>query len=577
MATAVKKTAEPGPGEQLSLLDRIGAQLEKQGGKPMPLDAQVGDIGAELLSILSKGLYTNPLDSLREYAQNGVDAGAKTITIKITGNAATIFDDGAGMDLAGLLEAKKFGLSPKSMTQHVGFRGIGIYSGFDLCRRLLIHTTKAGDTRQYEMSFEFEAMKAQLDAERLRPTGEPRTSLIDLLSKHTKIALIGETPATAHYTQVQLLDISPAHIALLSNREKLRAYLLGNLPIDFAAGFKHATAITKQLREVVPGYNPVRVKLQLDGIKEETVEKYNDAGLDLAEPVFRELHNKDGKPIAFYWACLNNRRGRIGAVESHLVAYEGLIYKVKGFSVGDRNKPRPLFDRVQLYNWYSGEIYVLDPDVVPNAERNDFETSPAKQALELALTADFNLTLRKKAEKFQAAGKADDVIGAYETTLVRLEKDLDPDPLKGNLAADDQLQAFREISNIIDDLPKRKRAASPAVAAKVDDFLATAKRLQKILRRKIEEPASEADRRKKANKEGRTTPSEPAGEPEAPPAPQRLDTLFVDANWSLEGQVGELVALMQDALDDVLSSSSNDYRRFIEYFRQRLSDAADQD
>jgi hypothetical protein len=55
-----------------------------------------------------------------------------------------IFDTGGGMGLAELLEAKKFGLSPKSITEHVGFRGIGIYSGFDLCRRLLLTSKKAG-------------------------------------------------------------------------------------------------------------------------------------------------------------------------------------------------------------------------------------------------------------------------------------------------------------------------------------------------------------------------------------------------------------------------------------------------
>lgn len=575
MATGVKQ-AVPEAEKQLSLLDQLGAQLEKQGGKPMPLDAHVSDIGGELLSILSKGLYTNPLDSLREYTQNGVDAGATAITIKITGNSASIFDDGNGMDLAGLLEAKKFGLSPKSMTQHVGFRGIGIYSGFDLCRRLLILTTAVGDQHQYELSFEFEAMKAQLDAERLRPSGEPRTSLIELLSKHTKIALVGETDPAAHYTHVQLLDISPAHLALLSNREKLRSYLLGNLPIDFAPGFKHAAAITKQLREVIPGYNPVRIKLQLDGFIEETIEKYTDPALALAAPIFREVRNKDGKPIAFYWACLNTRRGRIGGADSRLVAYEGMIYKVKGFSVGDRNKPRPLFDRAQLYAWFTGEIYVLDPDVIPNAERNDFETSPAKQALEAALIKDFNATLRKQAEKFQAVGKADDVITSHEAALAKLATDLDPDPLKGNLPPDEQLEALRDIGNIIDDLPKRKRAGSPEVAGKVDGIVATAKRLQKILLKMIEEPASEAERRKKANKEGRPATTSQVAQPEGPPQPQRLDALFIDAGWQLDGQLGDLVALMQDALEDVLSISSTDYRRFIEYFSQRLAEAADQ-
>jgi hypothetical protein len=564
------KAIQPEKQNSSSFVQELEARLEKESGKSLHLDAHVSDIGAELLSILSKGLYTNPLDSLREYAQNGVDAGAKTITIKITGNAVTIFDDGAGMDLAGLLEAKKFGLSPKSMTQHVGFRGIGIYSGFDLCRRLLLVTKKAGDAHVYEMSFEFEAMKAQLDTERLRPPGEPRTSLIELLSKQTKIALLNEAELSSHYTHVHLMDISPAHIALLSNRQKLQDYLLGNLPIDFSSTFKYASAITQRLNEVVSGYNPVRVKLQLDGHSEEAVEKYTDPDLDLAEPIFSEVHNTDGKLIAFYWACLNRKRGRLTG------QYEGLIYKVKGFSVGDRNKPRPLFLRPQLYPWYTGEIYVLDPEIVPNAERNDFETSVAKQALEAALLTDFNRKLRKVAEQFQAAGKAGDTIIEYERYLSHLDQDLDPDPLKGNLTPDEQLDRLRQVGNIIDDLPKRRRAASTEMATKADALLALARRLQKVLTRRMEDPASDAARRKKANKDGRPSPTATASQSDPVPEPRRLGDLFLEAGWQLDGHAAELIDLMQDALDDLVSRSSAEYARFIEYFSQRLSDAADQ-
>ena len=37
------------------------------------------EVGGELLDILSRGLYSDAKDALREYVQNGVDAGAKHI------------------------------------------------------------------------------------------------------------------------------------------------------------------------------------------------------------------------------------------------------------------------------------------------------------------------------------------------------------------------------------------------------------------------------------------------------------------------------------------------------------------
>jgi len=253
-------SAAKAPPDQPSLFDKLSVELGNANAKPVPLPATSSDIGGELIAILSKGLYTNPLDCLREYAQNGVDARATTITLKITGNTVMIFDDGVGMGLAELLEAKKFGLSPKSITQHVGFRGIGIYSGFDLCRRLVVTSKRAGSVAVYRLFFEFSKMKAQLEKERNDPDSL-RTSLVDLLSANTTISRVDDAPSENHYTTVELRDIQPEHIALLSDRRRLREYLLQNLPIAFAPSFAFAAAIDTRLREMVPGYNPIAVKL----------------------------------------------------------------------------------------------------------------------------------------------------------------------------------------------------------------------------------------------------------------------------------------------------------------------------
>src|SRR5947209_3701078 len=101
MATAVKRKAsnrkDEGSAAQ-GLLD-LNEVLARHPGKPVLMPANADDVGGELLSILSKGLYTNPLDCLREYVQNSVDAGAERIAIKVQGNAVFINDTGAGMGL----------------------------------------------------------------------------------------------------------------------------------------------------------------------------------------------------------------------------------------------------------------------------------------------------------------------------------------------------------------------------------------------------------------------------------------------------------------------------------------------
>jgi hypothetical protein len=57
------------PEDEPSLLDRLAEQLSTPDGKPVPLPLSSDDIGGELIAILSKGLYTNPLDCLRASRQ----------------------------------------------------------------------------------------------------------------------------------------------------------------------------------------------------------------------------------------------------------------------------------------------------------------------------------------------------------------------------------------------------------------------------------------------------------------------------------------------------------------------------
>src|SRR5688572_14335504 len=68
--------------------------LDKKPGEPQRVAVAPSDIGGELLALLSKGLYTNPLDSIREYVQNSVDAGAKAVTITVSGKSVQVFDNG---------------------------------------------------------------------------------------------------------------------------------------------------------------------------------------------------------------------------------------------------------------------------------------------------------------------------------------------------------------------------------------------------------------------------------------------------------------------------------------------------
>lgn len=79
------------------------------------------DIGAEIIAILTRGMYPDPKDALREYIQNGVDAKSNHINVKIRQNNIIVQDNGLGMDYQTLRKAARIGVSDKNPSKDVGF------------------------------------------------------------------------------------------------------------------------------------------------------------------------------------------------------------------------------------------------------------------------------------------------------------------------------------------------------------------------------------------------------------------------------------------------------------------------
>jgi len=118
------------------------------------------DIGGEIISILTKGMYSEPKDALREYVQNSVDASSKNIEIKIRLNNIVIQDDGVGMDYATMRNAVRLGVSDKNPKDQVGFMGIGIYSSFHICEKLAIYS-RVKELNPNKITFDFVGMRQQ--------------------------------------------------------------------------------------------------------------------------------------------------------------------------------------------------------------------------------------------------------------------------------------------------------------------------------------------------------------------------------------------------------------------------------
>lgn len=544
--------------------------LEKEPDKPHKLAISPDDIGGELLSILSKGLYTNPLDSIREYIQNAVDAKASTVTIKFTGNTVTITDDGDGMNLNELLEARLFGMSPKSITNSVGFRGIGLYSGFDICKRLIITSKKRNEPHVHSLIVRFEEMKNRLANDKNKASTKDKISLIELLSNHTFIQRDSlEVARDTHFTQVALYDLDDMHVRQLSNRAALRSYLLQNVPIDFADDFEFKEQINTSLHRHLPAYSAIKVILQSDGQGDEIVTKTTIPGLQA--PKFDWIESPDRTdPIGYYWACVNDKRQRIKQnlnlppdTDDSAVP-EGLVYKVKGFTIGDRSKIREFFTRQQVYRWITGEVYVIDSEVIPNAERNNFETNYAKRALDFAMKDEMG-RLEDDILKFQKEGVAEERITKAEEDLKVIEQQVVDN------TQEDDFEIFSRLDQIKKDVGRQKNSAAPVTKSKGTKLLRKIEELKELVRSQSGEK-SEAERREKsATREKKTAQPVPFITPPPEESIKTIDEVLSEGGWILEGSTARLTEILQSCIDDIISVNKKLHKAFIDDLEAKAS------
>lgn len=385
------------------------------------------DIGAEVISILTRGMYPDPRDALREYVQNAVDAKSINIQIKIRHNSIVVIDDGVGMDEKTLRKAIRVGISDKNPNKDVGFMGIGIYSAFHLCNKLNIYTrTHSGFPLL--LSFNFQKMRDILDSQKNLQSNEEIDSddLIDLqslLEDSIEFKKLKDSDYVNIGTRIEIMELDPIFYKSLSDFEDVSEYLQLTIPLHFDENnFKWAKEIEKQIKRISKKNNAefqlVHLNLQVNNRKEDLFRPYiNDEffNSDPRKPKFIEI-KKDGLFFGVAWGCLNNARKKI--TDSEL---RGFILKKQGFSIGTRKNLIKYFGRNTYFDRWMGEIIITHNKLLPNAARNDLQYSDLRDLFYESLS-DVASEFNEEAHDFQEFSLGDEQIDEAAIELNELNK-----------------------------------------------------------------------------------------------------------------------------------------------------------
>jgi hypothetical protein len=539
-------------------------------------------IGAEIISILTKGMYPDPKDALREYVQNGIDADANNIEIKIRGSSIVVTDDGLGMNEEVMKDAVRVGISDKDPSSDVGFRGIGIYSAFHLCDELNIYSRSRDDVPNV-LKFDFKTMRdilnqQQRDRLKGKISGDELIDLQSILQQHIDICKLKSEEFQKVGTRVEMIGVGASFFKSLSRFEEVANYLRQVVPLHFdKENFKWADRIEKKIHEICEEHHAkfrvVDLELQVDSKTEKLYRPYRDTlfrdEVCLA-PVFKKIKSKE-EFFGVAWGCLSEARRKISDTE-----LRGFLLTKQGFALGKRADMTKHFGkRTTYFDRYIGEVIVVNADLLPNAARTDFEASPLRTSFYEALAevaSDFNAEANKHQEFTLGDKQVDDaieVIKAKESTITF------------NYDRTDQLlDDLVEIRLLRRNLDGRigRDSVRPERIAEAKSVVKSAKALEKEIQNFVESRNKQGSKKTKKTAEDRSQkrrsklPKSKQGEESHKPA-ESLAEVLEGMDISLSKEVKLAIEIIDEKFIQGLASNKADYLILLKDFGEELEDS----
>lgn len=455
------------------------------------------DIGGEILPILTKGLYRDTLDALREYVQNAIDAESEHIELFIDPDVVSVSDDGTGMTGAEARKAIRLGISDKNPAMDVGFRGIGVYSAFNLCDSLELFTKSADESAAYRLYFDFKRIRRELLAERERRTqgNPPELYLERLFEDSVFVEPTSAEPIDGHGTKAVMSGLLPDAYRRLNDWDQVVEYLQNVVPLPFSPQFSYGPVIEEKFAQ--EDYRVVPLTLRISNRTEQLHRPYTDATFKFGgrhPPVFFDLKNSN-QSFGFAWVCVNDARETI-----KIKNIRGLLIKKFGFSIADRRFLEPYFGRTVYSRRITGEVIIKHPNLIPNAGRNDFESNDTRQSFLQALPK-FTRAVDNWANEIQENDLAREVLAELAGELSVIN-----DGLKASRRDRDRLLTLNaELANIerrlkphvkrLQEIEKRGLAKAQRLLRGSQDFVKEALLKQRTSTKRLEREATRAAQR----------------------------------------------------------------------------------
>ena len=394
-------------------------------------------IGKHTLESLTSGMYSDPYVVFREYIQNAADSidsayeaavlkpGEDQINITLAPAERKIIieDNGVGISQKNALKSLvSIGNSKKSSDSERGFRGIGRLSGLSYCSKLVFETSCLGEGIKTIVVFDAKRLSYLL-------TSDIGTdiSATDVLQEVYTIER-DSCAAKEHFFRVIMEGVDES--SGLNKFADVLDYLSQNVPVPYSPDFSWGKEIEKRLKR--EGYESRKYNLHLS-FGPNTVPVYKpykdvflvDKGKNLTDHIrdisIVKIHQSAGNLSAIGWIAETNYLGSI-----YDKSIKGIRLKKGNILIGDSQTLNVVFKDARFNGWSIGEVFAIDPHLVPNARRDNFEKNSAFFSLhEQLMTIASGITkeirsasLKRNSELAEALKHSEQIISTAEEEVI---------------------------------------------------------------------------------------------------------------------------------------------------------------
>ncbi len=365
------------------------------------------EVGKYILDTISIGMYNNPLMILREYIQNstdsidefrrniGFDAEQPLIEISIDGvlRSLVIKDNGCGVSSkVASAVLHNLGKSFKMASLNRGFRGIGRLGGLGYCDELKF-ITKAKGEPVYSIS--------RWNCKKLRELINHDRELLDAATLIRKVVEFSqhkyEKSVKDHFFIVEMNKVRSSKDVLL-DVPAIKAYLSQVAPVPFdIKKFSLAERIDKELRSKAPFYDTYAIFVN----GEQVFKPYKDEirisqeNTDRIKHIeFKQFENGNGL-LAFGWIADLQFLGIISSSDQ----VDGIRLRSGNIMIGDKSILSDFFRESRFNNYLVGEIHIVDPRLILNSRRDDFEDNYYKEEFYNVFVKEIGIPMSQKIRK----------------------------------------------------------------------------------------------------------------------------------------------------------------------------------